>query len=59
MPRTQSDLFENATQIAERKIRQARTMQSHEMRDMVKQAWRVLLAGFHRSSDTKPRKAGV
>jgi len=57
MARTQSELFENATQIAEGKIRQARSMQSNETRDMVKQAWKAFAAKFQRSDETAPRNA--
>ena len=57
MARTQSELFENATQIAERKIRKARAMQSHEAKDMLKIAVQALVARFRRSSASVGRGA--
>ena len=52
MARTQSELFENATQIAELKIRKARAMQSREAKDILKIAVQALVARFRRSSAT-------
>ncbi len=57
MSRTQSELFEKATLIAERKIRRARAMQSHETRDMVKYVLSALAAKLYRSDTGSRRNA--
>ena len=55
MSQTQLELFQRATQIAEWKIREARTTQSYETKSMVKFAFRALAAKFYRINKSSRR----
>ena len=57
MTSSQNEQFKNASVIAEKKIRQARAMQSHEVGEMVRSAFKMLLAKFRPNSTHSSKDA--